>query len=126
MMQSVNKVIQDYFIKMAPDFSVFDLVENHFYSKGLTTAQKEYVDYVVKISSTNTHTTKFFRAMFLVYTTGTVTLTGTGSDTIYVEKDKSYVVLPYRTGTQIVIAVQNTPITINSTTPITRIVEVAF
>ena len=118
--------IQDYFIKMAPDFSVFDLVENHFYNKGLTAAQKEYVDYVVKTSATNTHTTKFYRAMFLVYTTGTIAVTGTGLDTTYIEKDKTYVVFPYRPGTQIVIAVQNTPITINSSTSIARVVEVAF
>ena len=125
-MESIGKDIQDYFIKMAPDFSVFDLVENHFYSKGLTTAQKEYVDYVVKTPATNTHATKFYRAMFLVYTTGTITVTGTGLDTTYIEKDKTYVVFPYRPGTQIVIAVQNTPITINSSAPITRVVEVAF
>ena len=64
--------------------------------------------------------------MFLVYTTGTINVTGTGLDTTYIEKNKTYVVFPYRPGTQIVIAVQNTPITINSPDPITRVVEVAF
>lgn len=122
--------IQEYFIKMAPDFSTFDLVETWYYKKNgvIPSPQNEFVNYAYygDNGTATPHTSKFFRAMFLVYTTGNISVSGGASDTPYITKDKSYVVFPYRDGTQIVIAVQNTAIKITSSSNIFRVVEVAF
>jgi len=128
-MESIGKNIQDYFIKMAPDFSTFDLLETWFYKKGYQTSvpapYNTFVNY--KFPATTFHKSDFYRAMFLVYSTGTLTVSSIDTlDNYYIAKDKTYVVFSYREGTQIVIAVQNTPIKITSTTVIDRIMEVAF
>ena len=34
-MISINKEMQDYFIKLAPDFSVFDLAEKYYFDNKL-------------------------------------------------------------------------------------------
>lgn len=116
-MESVNKDLQDYFVKLAPDFSVFDMVERYYYGNNENFGNLSVLfDY--STPSANTYSSNFYRAMFLIYSDGNLSIDG-------VENDE-YTVFPYYNGSQIVIAIQETPIIINSNSVIDLVIGVAF
>jgi hypothetical protein len=121
-MESVGKTLQDYFIKMAPDFSVLDLIEKFWFDKNESLVLADGTDLtnimLVAKNTTNSYATNMYRAMFLVYSTGTLTVSGANVN--------NYVSFPYRDNSQILIASNNSPITINSTSLIEMVVGVAF
>jgi hypothetical protein len=97
----INQDKQDYFVKLAPDFSVFDLAEKYYYDNNLTDTRFENV-FEYKSNPGSTFTSEFYRAMYLVYTDVNITVEGLDSD--------EYVVFPYRGDSQIVIAIKESPI----------------
>lgn len=120
---SVNFLeLEDYFVKMAPDFSVFELAEKYYYDNNITTNHFNdlffYKADTLASGGFSTVSTNFNRAMYLIYTTGTVTSIGSDED--------SYIVFPYKQGTQIAIVLKGSPITIRSTADIDLILGVAF
>ena len=122
-MKSINKGLQDYFIKLAPDFSVFDLAEKYFYDMDLNiTTNRIFKDvflYSANTSATQrlTEATPFYRAMFLVYSDGDLSINA---------PEDEYTVFPFKTGAQILIAIQKSPIIITSTANIEMMIGVAF
>jgi len=120
-MESVGKTLQDYLIKIAPDFSVLDLVEKFWFSNNESFILSDGTNLsnimLVAQNVSNSYTTTLYRGIFLVYSTGTLSVTGANN---------SFVVFPYRDGTQILISSMETPITITSTSVIDMIVGVAF
>ena len=132
-MISINKEMQDYFIKLAPDFSVFDLAEKYYFDNGL---EVEYFNDVFSfkylLGLPFNYTTNFYRGMFLVYTDGDISLQTLSGDVIPTDE---YTVFPYRyyeedaqryIVNQIVIAIQEAPFRIHSTTSINSVTGVAF
>jgi hypothetical protein len=116
-MQDIGKDIQDYFIKMAPDFSTFEMVEKYYYDNN-GFGDLSSIFYYNGETSTSMQT-NIFRGMFLVYSTGTLTIDGLSSD--------EYTVFPYKPGTQIVIGIKDSAIKINSSTSnIDLMIGVAF
>jgi len=124
-MKSVNKNLQDYFVKIAPDFSVFDMVEKYYYDNNLSTEYfKEVFSY--KVVNLASYSTNFYRGMFLVYTSGDITINA---------PEDEYVVFPmryYMDGlnkviiSQIIIAIQEAPFVMSSTSNIDLVIGVAF
>jgi len=124
-MKSVNKNLQDYFVKIAPDFSVFDMVEKYYYDNNLSTEYfKEVFSY--KVVNLASYSTNFYRGMFLVYTSGDITINA---------PEDEYVVFPmryYMDGlnkviiSQIIIAIQEAPFVMTSTSNIDLVIGVAF
>jgi hypothetical protein len=114
--------LEDYFVKMAPDFSVFELAEKYYYDSNETSNHfKDLFFYKADTLSSGgfaTVSTNFHRAMYLVYTTGTITSLGS--------EDDGYIVFPYKQGTQVAIVIKDSPITIESTANIDLILGVAF
>lgn len=100
----INQERQDYFVKLAPDFSVFDLAEKYYHDNDLTTQRfGELFEYAKP--TTTSFQSEFHRAMYLVYSSVDITVNGLSSD--------SYAVFPYRGDSQIVIAIDETPIRLN-------------
>jgi hypothetical protein len=97
----INQDKQDYFVKLAPDFSVFDLAEKYYYDNNLTDTRFKNVFEYAKPSTTEFQS-EFYRAMYLVYTDVNITVEGLDLD--------EYVVFPYRGDSQIVIAIKESPI----------------
>jgi hypothetical protein len=120
-MESVGKTLQDYLIKMAPDFSVLDMVEKFWFSNNESFVLSDGTNLsnimLVAQNATNSYTTTFYRGIFLVYSTGTLSVTGSNN---------SSVIFPHRDASQIVIASLESPIVITSTSVIDMIVGVAF
>jgi len=122
-MEFINKELQDYFIKMAPDFSVFEMIERYYYDNKDSFGDLADIMYYNNGGANNadiilqaqTHIT---RGMFLIYSEGNISVQNSAQN--------EYTVFPYKKGTQILIAVKDTPITIVSTTDMEMIVGVAF
>jgi hypothetical protein len=123
-MEFINKELQDYFIKMAPDFSVFEMIERYYYDNNDSFGDLADIMYYNKDSVVNIETgfreaqTHITRGMFLIYSEGDISVKGSAQN--------EYTVFPYKKGTQILIAVKDTSITIESDTDIEMIVGVAF
>jgi hypothetical protein len=110
-MKSINKNLQDYFIKLAPDFSTFDMVEKYYYDNNLTVKgifkdvfYFNYCDNNVPFVPLLSVSTTFFRGMFLIYSTGDFTVNANPDE---------YTVFPYRDA-HILISIQDNPIIITS------------
>jgi hypothetical protein len=126
----INQEKQDYFVKLAPDFSVFDLAEKYYYDNDLTTKRfKDVFEYAQPLGTE--FQSEFYRAMYLVYPSIVenesdeiefidVTITVEGLD------PDEYVVFPYRGGTQIVIAINDAAIELNFTASVSLVLGVAF
>jgi hypothetical protein len=121
---TVNKDMQDYFVKLAPDFSVFELAEKYYYDKNLSSEQFNDLFFYKGRTEVNAQSglasvaTQIFRGMFLVYSDGDISVESSDDD--------EYTVLPYRGNSQIVICVKNSQATIRSTTAIDLLIGVAF
>jgi hypothetical protein len=132
-MISVNREMQDYFIKLAPDFSVFDLAEKYYIDNNLTTEYfKDVFSFRYLLGQPFNYQTNFFRGMFLVYSDGDLSLETISGQPIPTDE---YTVFPYRyyeensqktIVNQIVIAIQEAPFRIRSTTSINSVIGVAF
>jgi hypothetical protein len=122
-MRSVGRGFQDYFLKLAPDLSVFDLVEQYFYSVGDFEELSAVFAYVVPETSIMEYQSNFHRAMFYVVSEGELSLEGL---VIESEENAEYTVFPYKGGQVIIGHNQDNPLKIISTTDITLIVGVAF
>jgi hypothetical protein len=115
-MQDINKELQDYFIKLAPDFSVFEMVEKYYYDNN-GFGNYSGIFYYNGESATSKQT-QLLRGMFLVYSDGNLSVENAAAD--------EYTVFAYKPGTQIVIGIQSTPMKIVSTTNIDLMIGVAF
>jgi len=117
MLTENQKSLQDYLVRMAPDFSVFQLAEKYYYDNNLNS---EYFNNVFSYKPTAgiQYTSNFFRAAFQVYTDGVVSIQG-------LEEDE-YVVINHREGIKIVITAKNSQIVINSTAAMNLIIGVMF
>jgi hypothetical protein len=120
-MESINKNLQDYFIKLAPDFSVFDMFEKYYIDNNLTDEIiKDVFFYKYRnfsfINNLYTVTIPFFRGMFFILTTGDITLGG---------NDDEHTIFPYKEG-YIIIAIKDEPIKIESASDIDLLIGVAF
>jgi hypothetical protein len=117
MLTEKQKSLQDYLVRMAPDFSVFQLAEKYYYDNNLNS---EYFNDVFsyKAAAGTQYTSNFFRGMFQVYTAGTVSVQG-------LEEDE-YVVINHREGLKIVISAKESQIVINSTAAMDLIIGVVF
>lgn len=105
-MKSVNKELQDYFIKMAPDFSLFDLAEKYYYDNNNSFGDLDKI-FLYATPNTSNYQTTFNRGSFLIFSSGNIRIKDAADD--------EYVVFPYYPGTQILIGIQETPIEIVST-----------
>jgi hypothetical protein len=128
----INKERQDYFVKLAPDFSVFDILEQHVYDNELSDGRiADLFEY--KKEPGSFFQSEFYRAMYLVYpsfsttpdenntlefTDTNITVDGMSSD--------DYVVFPYRGNSQIVIAISNAPIRLNFSSSPSLVMGVVF
>jgi hypothetical protein len=119
---STGRTLQDYLIKLAPDFSVFTMLEGYYYGH-----ESEFVNnekdlfYFNKFSGDvvfSSFSSTFYRAMFLVYTDGDVSVDGLNQD--------EYTVFPHHNGSKIVIVWKDSAITISSDEPIDLAMGVAF
>jgi hypothetical protein len=117
MAQLINPGMQHYFVKMAPDFSIFDLVEKYFYDNNLAEGMIRDI-FFIKSDSGLSAQTSINRGMFLVYSEGDLSIQGSATD--------EYTVFPYKDEAQVIIAVKDGPISIVSTSAIDLIVGVAF
>jgi hypothetical protein len=117
MLTDNEKSLQDYLVKMAPDFSVFQLAEKYYYDNNLTGEYFNNVFSYKPIPGTQ-YTSNFFRGMFQVYTEGTVSVQGLEAD--------EYVVIDYRGGLKVVISAKESQIVISSTDEIELVIGVAF
>jgi hypothetical protein len=97
----INQEKQDYFVRLAPDFSVFDLAEKYYYDNDLTPGRFKNVFEYAQPSGLSFQS-DFYRAMYLVYSEVNITVEGLDLD--------EYVVFPYRGISQIVIAIKESPI----------------
>jgi hypothetical protein len=123
MLTENQKSLQDYLVRMAPDFSVFQLAEKYYYDNNLSSEyflNNEYFNDVFsyKVAAGTQYTSNFFRGMFQVYTAGTVSVQG-------LEEDE-YVVINHRDGLKIVISAKESQIVINSTAAMDLIIGVVF
>jgi hypothetical protein len=117
MLTENQKSLQDYLVRMAPDFSVFQLAEKYYYDNNLNSEYfKDVFSY--KPTAGTQYTSNFFRAAFQVYTDGVVSIQG-------LEEDE-YVVINHREGIKIVITAKNSQIVINSTAAMNLIIGVMF
>ena len=118
-MKSINVDMQDYFVKIAPDFSVFDMAEKYFYDNNLPEGIfKDVFYYESIIAIAELVDTGIYRGMFLIYSDGDLEVVGASTD--------EYTVFPYNNNTQILIAIQDSSINITSTTTIEMMIGVAF
>ena len=123
-MKSINKDMQDYFIKLAPDFSVFDMAEKYFYDNDLPEGVfKDVFRYDSAIPADAETNTTFYRGMFLIHLAGdivdsTVSVVGVPED--------EYTVFPYNNNSRILIAIQSADIIITSNDIIEVMIGVAF
>jgi hypothetical protein len=91
--------VQDYLLKLAPDFSIFEMVEKYFYDNNLSNGILKTI-FLYDEPSSNFKITTFHRAMFKVHTSGTVITTNLAND--------EYSVIPYKTN-QIIVTLGNSP-----------------
>jgi hypothetical protein len=117
-MRSINRNAQDYFIKMAPDLSIFTLIDKYISDNGSFPSHLQNIFQYNSPINSKEFQSIIHRGMFLVYTTGNITIENFPTD--------SYTVFPYYNGSQVVIAIKDSPIKIVSTTNITLIIGVAF
>ena len=117
---STGKPLQDYLIKMAPDFSVFGMLEQYYFGheSEFVGNEKDLFYFNEFPGTSSSFSSTFHRAMFLVYTDGSVTVDGLRSD--------EYTVFPYHNGSKIVIAWSDSPISVSSTSAIELAMGVAF
>lgn len=118
-MEINEDVLQYYLIRMAPDFSVFQLVEKYYYDNDITTEYfKDILSY--KANAGPNYTSDFYRAMFQIYVddNAAITVSDLNSD--------EYVTINYRKGIKILITAKETPIVINSNKHMDLIIGVAF
>jgi len=117
-MKSINKDMQDYFIKIAPDFSVLDMIEKYFYdndeAEGIF---KDVCYYKSNILANVDVDVPIYRGMFIIHSTGDITVN---------MEDDEFTVFPYCPDTQILIALNDSNIVISSDAVIDLIVGVAF
>jgi hypothetical protein len=108
-MKSVGSNFQDYFLKIAPDLSIFDLVEQYYFNNAETFGQFSPL-FSYNENPVTTFTSNFYRAMFFVKGQGDLSFNGllALSDT-----DADYVVFPYKDG-QVMIGVSDSPLEIKS------------
>jgi hypothetical protein len=90
----VNLDNQEYFLKLAPDLSVFELAERYFYDQDFPEGVFGDV-FLYRSNSGSSLQTTFRRAMFKVYSLGNLTVRGMSDD--------EYCVIPYASGVQIVV-----------------------
>jgi hypothetical protein len=70
-MEFINKELQDYFIKMAPDFSVFEMIERYYYDNNDSFGDlADIMYYNGETLTPKTAQTHINRGMFLVYLDG--------------------------------------------------------
>jgi len=124
-MKSINVDMQDYFVKLAPDFSVFDMAEKYFYDNDVPEGVFENVfSYHSNILANAETTTTFYRGMFLIHSASTEAIEIIGAST------DEYTIFPYNCGTnsnaQILIAIQDSSIIIKSDAVIDMMIGVAF
>jgi len=129
---SVNKNLQDYFIKLAPDFSVFNLAEKFYYDNNLTS---EYFNVLFSLKKNITslvnskyrYPTEFLRGMFCIHAPSANIEIFDSIDGKLIPSDE-YVVFPleYDSSVQVIIVIQDKPFIITSTVPIDLIIGVAF
>jgi hypothetical protein len=128
----INKERQDYFVKLAPDFSVFDIAEKNVYDNNRTDGR--FLDIFEYYKEPGlSFQSEFYRAMYLVYPSFStvedennipefnevnITVNGMDSD--------DYVVIPYRGTSQIVIAISDAPIRLNFSSAPSLVLGVAF
>jgi len=122
-MESVNKELQDYFIKIAPDFSLFDMTEKYYYDHNNSFGDLDSIFLYVTPAITTPLTpkiyqTNFYRGSFLIFSTGEISIEGAADD--------EYTVFPYYPNTQILIGIQETAIKIVSTENISLIIGMVF
>jgi hypothetical protein len=117
MATAVNLSNQEYFMKLAPDFSVFELAEEYFYDNDLSDGVFNGV-FLYKSDASTSYATSFRRAMFKVYTEGNITISGLDND--------EYCVIPYTSGVQIVIVASDLDVTLSCTQDMDIVVGVAF
>jgi hypothetical protein len=117
MATAINLSNQEYFLKMSPDLSVFELFEKYYYDNNLAT---EYVSGVFsyKANAGTSYASELHRAMFKVYTAGDIEIPSL--------EDDEYCVIPYTDGVQIVIAISESPITISCDQDMDIVLGVAF
>jgi hypothetical protein len=119
-MMTIGANLQDYFLKIAPDLSVFDLVEQYYFNNnedfGLVSPLFSY-----NIDPSSPFQSQFYRAMFFVKSNGDLVFSGLNID----ETNSDYVVFPYKDG-QVMIGANTTKLTITSTTAIDYIIGVGF
>jgi hypothetical protein len=123
-MKSINKNLQDYFIKLAPDFSVFDMVEKYYHDNDIVPVNGVFKDlffYRYNIIANTNIVTPFYRGMFLILMDES---SGDGAITINGNSDE-YTVFPYKEG-YILIAIQDDPIEITCSKDIDLVIGVAF
>jgi len=128
----INQDKQDYFVKLAPDFSVFDLAEKYYYDNNLTVTRFKNV-FEYKSNPGSTFTSEFYRAMYLVYpiydsieNNSIIEKTQITAISVSGLDPDEYVVFPYRGDSFIVIAINNAPIVLNITGGSGLILGVAF
>jgi hypothetical protein len=128
----INKERQDYFVKLAPDFSVFDIAEKYVYDNNLSDGR--FLDLFEYYKQPGTSfQSEFYRAIYLVYPSfstiedennvlefNDVNITVNGMTT------DDYVVFPYRGTSQIVIVISDAPILLNFSSAPSLILGVAF
>jgi hypothetical protein len=124
-MRSVGTNFQDYFLKMAPDLSVLDLVEQYYFNHSETFGELlsgvfSYDEPSVGVKELQT---VFHRAMFFVKSTGSLSFEGLE---VISENDADYTVFPYKDG-QIMIGVNDAALLkIVSSTDIELVIGVGF
>lgn len=105
MATQVNQENQGYFLRIAPDLSIFELAEAHYYAENLSSEYFSGVfSYSADAGSRTSYSSEFRRAMFKVYSSGNLSVQDMDDD--------EYCVVDYRDGIQIVVAISDAPITI--------------
>jgi hypothetical protein len=117
MATAINLTNQEYFLKMAPDLSVFELFEKYYYDNDLSEGVHLGV-FSYEGAAGQTYVSDFHRAMFKVYTSGNITVSGM--------EDDEYCVIPYTEGVQIVVATSESQLTLVCDQDMDLILGVAF
>lgn len=129
-MKSINKNLQDYFIKLAPDFSVFDMVEKYYHDNGYSKVTnpsgvfENLFFYNYSIGSNTNIITPFYRGMFMILVHEESVPTEELSFIINSNSDE-YTLFPYKEG-YILIAIQDDPIEVTCSKDVDLVIGVAF
>ena len=99
--ENMAKTIKDYLIRMAPDYSVFQLAEKYYYDNNLVQeyfpAGKPVFSYKAFSPGTTSYSSSFYRAMYQVYTDAETITIGT------LKENEDFVVIEQKPGVKIVI-----------------------